>query len=456
MKTRSCRAIYVMQEHNRWFCFTFGASRHLIEDAAIERNFGLRVSLNLGDPDAIKAIEKTNISHLALQSHEQAGRDVQFDGFEFNTDIDLLKSITSKSREKDGEEQETYSGRDSISVYTRADLGSLSELAERLYKASQSKRYQKLYPWIDKISEERDAAVIAQLNDKLVEAINTGHTDKIWLALPEFISWEEVQDFAYRLRKADDRKAGPVTRPDIDLETWLTDTGLSGSVSLSILNSRKIYKIYKDGREPSGWPVYRCLNAEIDLGRRKFILNDGDWYCVEEDYVTQVNGFYQAIPESDLRLPAHCDATEPKYLETLTSQDARFALMDRKTIPIGGGKSKVEFCDLYTQAGDIIHVKQYGGSSLLSHLFSQALVSAECFFHEQEFRRKAYALLPAGFGVADPARDPRPQDFTICIAIMSKVAGPLELPFFSKVSLRHAVTALRRMNLKVTRLKIER
>ena len=33
-------------------------------------------------------------------------------------------------------------------------------------------------------------------------------------------------------------------------------------------------------------------------------------------------------------------------------------------------------------------------------------------------------------------------------AIMSKVKGPLEIPFFSKVSMKHAVKALRRMEFK--------
>jgi uncharacterized protein (TIGR04141 family) len=72
---RGSRALYVLKVDGRWFCFTFGYTRHLIAESAVERNFGLIVALNLGDPDAIKAIDKTNISHVGLQSREQAGRD---------------------------------------------------------------------------------------------------------------------------------------------------------------------------------------------------------------------------------------------------------------------------------------------------------------------------------------------------------------------------------------------
>jgi uncharacterized protein (TIGR04141 family) len=97
---RHSRGLYILKEHGRWFCFTFGYTRQLIDEAAVERNFGLIVSLNLGDPAAIKAIEKINISQVGLQSREQAGKDVAFGGFEFDTDIDLLKSMTAKGPQK--------------------------------------------------------------------------------------------------------------------------------------------------------------------------------------------------------------------------------------------------------------------------------------------------------------------------------------------------------------------
>jgi uncharacterized protein (TIGR04141 family) len=39
---------------------------------------------------------------------------------------------------------------------------------------------------------------------------------------------------------------------------------------------------------------------------------------------------------------------------------------------------------------------------------------------------------------------------------MSKVPGPVELPFFSKVSFRYAVRNLNNLGYNVTKLKIER
>jgi uncharacterized protein (TIGR04141 family) len=453
---RGSRALYVLKVDGRWFCFTFGYTRHLIAESAVERNFGLIVTLNLGDPDAIKAIDKTNISHVGLQSREQAGRDVGFDGFEFDTDIDLLKSITAKGPVVDGDEQETYSGRDSVSVYTRVDLGTFADIAKRLYKAFQSTAYQKRYPWVDKITQERDSTIVAKLDAALVIAIGAGAVNKIWLSVPEIITWEEVEGFAYKIRSPNPKKAGPALYPDIDLEGWLQETKLQESLTLNHLFNRKIFQCFKDGREPTAWSVYRCLNAELDLDGKKYILNDGDWYNVDSNYVTDVDNFYQSIPASALALPNYGTKTEPKYLKGIPKTYPQFAVMDRKNVMIGGGKSRVEFCDLYSKNKDIIHVKQYGGSSLLSHLFSQAVVSADCFLHEIAFRQDVNGLLPPGFKFADPTKAPAPSAYTVCVAIMSKVPGPLEIPFFSKVSLKHAVKSLQKMNFNVTKLKIER
>lgn len=111
---------------------------------------------------------------------------------------------------------------------------------------------------------------------------------------------------------------------------------------------------------------------------------------------------------------------------------------------IGNRKSRVEFCDLYSKSLDIVHVKQYGGSSVLSHLFNQAVVSAECFLYESTFRDKLNYLVPVGFKLSDTSLAPVAKQHIVCLAIMSKV------------SLKHAVKALRKMDFKLTKLKIER
>lgn len=457
IKNQSSKGLFVLKLDGRWFCFTFGYARHLIDEHAYERNFGLIVTLNLGDPLAIKSIDKTNISHISLHSKEQATRDIELTSFEFNNDIDLLRSVTAKAIAAEGDEQETLSGRDSVTIHTKVSIDAFWDVAKRLYMAFTDTKYKERYPWLEKIREERDKDVTEKLDQELVRRILDNDFQKLWLAIPEVVLWEEIQGFAFKHKaEVQPNKPGPVLVQDLDIREWVKNTRIPNDFSAIQLKHKDIFIYWQDGRPASNWSVYRCLNAEIDLDQKKYILNDGDWYNIESSYVTEVDQFYKSIPDSKVALPSYASKTEPEYLKVVAAGSSDYALMDRKVVMIGGGRSRVEFCDLYSKNKEIIHVKKYGGSSVLSHLFSQAVVSGECFLHEAEFRAKVNELLPQGFKLSDTVGQPAAKDFEICIAVMSKEKGALELPFFSKVSFKLAVRQLRNFGYKVTKLKIER
>lgn len=456
IKNQSSKGLFVLKLDGRWFCFTFGYARHLIDEHAYERNFGLIVTLNLGDPLAIKSIDKTNISHISLHSKEQATRDIELASFEFDDDIDLLRSVTAKATTVDGEDQETLSGRDSVTIHTRVSTEVFWTVAKRLYAAFCDTKYKERYPWLDKIREERDKDVTEKLDQELVRRILDNDFQKLWLAIPEVVSWEDIQGFSFKHKEVQPDKSGPVLYQDLDIHEWVKVKKLSKELSAAQLKSKEVFIYWQDGRPASSWSIYRCLNAEVDLDQKKYILNDGDWYNIESSYVTEVDQFYKSIPDSKVALPPYDSKTEPEYLKVVVAGSSDYALMDRKVVMVGGGRSRVEFCDLYSKNKEIIHVKKYGGSSVLSHLFSQALVSGDCFLHEAEFREEVNKLLPQDFKFADTLAQPAPKDYEICIAVMSKEKGALELPFFSKVSFKHAVKALHNLGYNVTKLKIER
>jgi len=456
IKNQSSKGLFVLKLDGRWFCFTFGYARHLIDEHAYERNFGLIVTLNLGDPLAIKSIDKTNISHISLHSKEQATRDIELASFEFDDDIDLLRSVTAKATAADGEEQEIFSGRDSVTIYTKVSIEVFWSVAKRLITAFTDTKYKEWYPWLDKIREERDKDVTEKLDQELVRRILDNDFQKLWLAIPEVVSWEDIQGFSFKYKEVLPNKPGPVLYQDLDIHEWIKNTKIPKEFSAIQLKNKDIFIYWQDGRPASNWSVYRCLNAEIDLDQKKYILNDGDWYNIESNYVTEVDQFYKSIADSNVALPPYDSKTEPEYLKVVAAGSSDYALMDRKLVMIGGKRSRVEFCDLYSKSKEIIHVKKYGGSSVLSHLFSQAVVSGECFLHEPEFREQVNKLLPQDFKFADTVAQPAPKDYEICIAVMSKEKGALELPFFSKVSIKHAVKALRNQGYNVTKLKIER
>jgi len=104
----------------------------------------------------------------------------------------------------------------------------------------------------------------------------------------------------------------------------------------------------------------------------------------------------------------------------------------------------VEFCDIFTKSKIMIHVKRYGGSGVLSHLFSQGVTSASLLLWDEGFRKALNRGLPVTHRFGNPA-----------YAIASQSEGELVLPFFSRVTLRNAYRQLSNYGFKVTCSKIE-
>ena len=128
--------------------------------------------------------------------------------------------------------------------------------------------------------------------------------------------------------------------------------------------------------------------------------------------------------------------------------------MDCNCITIDKTHSKIEFCDLMTKDKKFIHIKRYGGSSVLSHLFSQGLVSGELFLRDTKFREKVNEKLPDSFKISNVKAKPIASQHEVVYGIISSCSEDLDIPFFSKVSLRTAKNRLETFGYKVSLLKI--
>lgn len=97
----------------------------------------------------------------------------------------------------------------------------------------------------------------------------------------------------------------------------------------------------------------------------------------------------------------------------------------------------------------LIHIKKNGGSSLLSHLFNQAAVSAEALLDEN-FRTKLNHKL------ADNKYTELIDDsfvatsYKVIIAIINKTKDERpKIPFFSRVAIRYTTKVISNMGYKV-------
>lgn len=109
---------------------------------------------------------------------------------------------------------------------------------------------------------------------------------------------------------------------------------------------------------------------------------------IDSEYKREIENRYKPIPLYRCGLIDYCKGeTEGLYnIRLVEDNPSSRILMDKKTVYHGGYGSQVELCDVLVVDGSFIHVKHYGGSSSLSHLFAQGLVSAQLIKSDDAFR----------------------------------------------------------------------
>ena len=128
--------------------------------------------------------------------------------------------------------------------------------------------------------------------------------------------------------------------------------------------------------------------------------------------------------------------------------------MDAKQVSYGGGHSSLEFCDVFVSSRTMIHVKKFRGSSVLSHLFAQGVAAATAFVSDAEFRKELNKKLPPAFRLANTTTRPQARHYELAYVIASHSTRPLQLPFFSRVTLRNARRQLEALGYSVTLTKV--
>ena len=258
------------------------------------------------------------------------------------------------------------------------------------------------------------------------------------------IDWNQVTWFQFGSAHSAPRLT------QLTIERFIEHLGGVRKLSPELLTRTLVRALRADDSIAHEWPAFRCMQAELKLDGKTYLLNSGKWYQLDENFVAAVNRSIEAISTCDLGLPEYQDTTEGKYNERVAGASGdNLALLDADTVRHGGGQSQIEFCDLYSRQRDIIHVKRYSGSSVLSHLFSQAAVSGQAFRSDEDFRKKVNSKLPPSHKIPNTKTNPNAGDYRVVIAI---VGGPLtcvELPFFSRVTLKNSTRLLSALGFRV-------
>ncbi|HEX2581778.1 MAG TPA: TIGR04141 family sporadically distributed protein [Dongiaceae bacterium] len=432
------------KEHKRIFAIAFGTGRYLLNDDVIEERFGLKVVLNTVTPDSLRSIDKTILGSIPKQSREQMSREGGAENFGINIEQDLVSAVTGQS--KIASFGKTISGKDSLSISVKKNAEQIKPILMNCLEQYQSESYKANFGWIDQIREVRDSKTVERLDQWLIEKFKGKDFTKIWMAPPTILDWVDVKGFSYTNKKA--------LHQDLDIREFIS-AWEQKNIDSNLVGKKKIKALsIKSDDVLDQWTAYRCFYAEAQIDSSIFVLNNGKWYEIAAGFTNQVLEDFDKFPESNMYFPNYNHMDEGSYNIDLPTFIPNSVCMDRKMISHGGGHSSIEFCDLFTADNKIIHVKRYGGAAQLSHLFNQGVVSGELFLQDEEFRLKLNEKLPDDRKLVDTKARPNAHDYEVIFAIISKSNNPLEIPFFSKVSLRNARRRLQGYGYSVTKKKI--
>ena len=443
LRTAAVAAVLVVQRGDRLFALTFGHGRWLIKDGVVEPRFGLRVTLNAIDPASIRSIDHKRLEAVSRHTREQLSRASGLQYFGLDVERDLLRAVTGAPLDQTLGRR--FSGADQLAVVGDISIRQLPEQLDRYAALATDTTYRATFSWVDNIAEVTDAELKAHLDEVLVRRLRRGALDNVLLAPPDVLDWDDVAGFRYR-----SAAAAPV-HEELTLDDYFADRGPRANLTLEQLENDRVRCVSAiDGADRQQWSVLRCLVAELNVRHRTYILNESKWYQVDAAFLASIEETIRALPRTTAPLPPFRQRSEGAYNQRVAERDAgRFALMDRRLIR-SLGRGRIEACDLYSRDRQFVHIKRYGGSSVLSHLFSQGVVSAELFLSDRHFRQEFNDLLPAPYRAANPAAAIAPADYEVAYGVITSRGRELQLPFFSKVNLRNATRLLRQFGYAVT------
>lgn len=448
----STAAVLFIVAGSHTFALTFGHGRNLLKPDSYEMDFGLKVALNIVDPDRLRSVDVRTFEELTLHTRRQTSRGATLDAFGLDVSQDLLRGVTGEPRDISLAKRVT--GSDALTLNVQVDLSGLGKKCEEVFAAYKSENYKERFGWIDQMKAVRDPQLIDELNEQLLGALHRQQMERLHLAPPEPLDWDRVESFRYSTEPEGDSH-----HPDLEIEEYIATLEDLSSLSVTDLKKDRIEVLYAEEEEPfDRWSIYQCIVFETERDGRLYVLTGGRWFEVAGSFAESVKGYITALPASTLALPrARVGEKESDYNQRAANADQQLVLMDRRLARCAGGRGPIEVCDLFSSNKEFVHVKRKARSATLSHLFAQGTVSGEAFLGDSEFRKDARDIvnsLRPSLSSLITLTKPVAADYEVVYAIIAKPGtnSPLSLPFFSQLHFMQAAQRLQLLGFRISTL----
>jgi hypothetical protein len=456
----NANALLGMRIDDRQLIASFGRSASaLLQRKQLERDFGIRTAMNLCGNEGIRQTRTQSHSLTPTLIDRQVGQPTN--SFVFGlSEAEDLKSMAAHLKNNP---LITLQGRDHL---TFKGVGSekltwdkLIEHCESFLAAYAKDDFAKLFPNYRNFKAVADEDV-ELLDAELVKVLQAGDVEQIMLWIPEFLAAEEFS-YSYSDHEVKENHIYAHLDP-IQLKSVLK----LGQLTVKKLHDKRIWAYsHVDERVLTNkwWSLYDCIIFEHKLGKRHFILTDGEWKGVAGDFYKSVVDF---VAKSVCQEPAEAiymdipifDPKQGKNREGIFNDEAcrrrpQSIKFDTAKLRIGSSRKDKEFCDILDLTDDgvmrIINCKPYGGSSSISYLFAQTRFYCESFVRDQAFLNEIRKHIGASASptkqeyldhIPEHMKDNSGDGYRVCLWILcdkkKKLPTASDLPFMAQYELK--------------------
>ncbi|TKG65761.1 hypothetical protein FCN18_26525 [Prauserella endophytica] len=465
--TTAASAALFIDVDGAYYTLAFGQGWRYMREGKVDRQFGIDVGVRMLDPDEIK-----DVTRWALSAKSRVDRNMVPGGqglwaFGLREHAELVRSLSGKAHDnlpidltyvrrrgkyrnfrlsvECGEGLHIHLGITGDSLVS--DLRELTRIVDEVEVNPQLEPLQ----WVRRLGPNHD---MRELLDS--EAVDL-------LADPD-VTRGEV-GIAYPSRYYDgptvQRYSGNIGDFRIDTEELSIEKIRIGvrqrpkNEYLRTLRSSTIEGLDGSGASLGGEvSALHWIAAEIVDPDYHYILLDGDWYSLGDQYLRHVDRVVKSAfkEQPPWTLPAWNSTPlnerrkiyEKDYNENVPKLDGRFLCLDRKLVKTRVHPQGFEVCDLLGPNDELIHVKKVSsdtGSSVLSHLFAQGLVAIESLTDAETWKEFREIIRER-----DPSRvrrlGARPAGLVYAIHRSDKPLEPRTLFTFARSALVSASVAL--------------
>lgn len=457
--TKSSSAVIMIKSKSRIFAVTFGYGRSLLEQSYFVADFGIKTALNMLKHDSLRSVDTFTIDDSPVQKKTQASLGTEISMFGVDVSKDILRSVTGFPL--DGVPFKNICGGDNslqvkVELEPKELVGYLNECLDRYG----NDEYLKQFSWVDNLKKVVLSGTINSLDDLLIKTIKSKIFDDINIVVPEIMNEEDIEYFSFTRNKQS-------IAYNIDKALYFNSIEYS-NFDIDKLKRDKLFAFNNQGSEAKSYSMYKCLSLEVNYNNKNYMLFLGQWFEIEKKFFDYVERELKTIPVHSKTFPdlerVIDKATNKEKLESEGDYNLRisntqgYILLDKKLVKSSRATTSIELCDLADVSNKtLIHAKhRKGGSSGLSHLFSQANVASELILRDAEFRKAARRVLKKHCGTRNvdliPLNNFKSSDYEVVLLILGcdNATFLTDLPFFSKVNLINAHSNLKQRGFRVS------